>query len=277
MDHVKTLLKKYELYAVKSFGQNFLIDSNVLNKIATISNCQSNEGILEIGSGFGHLTDKLVNIAQNVVTIEIDKKLIPVLQTELGKKYQHLKIINGDFLKLDLKELMQDSFAIDQKIHVIANLPYYITSQIILKLCANITLFTSFTLTMQKEVAQRLTAIPKTKAYNNLSVMCQFYCDVKIMFDINPNNFFPIPKVTSSVVYFKVNPKLVLAQPTLFWKFVRSCFVNKRKTLINNLGIYLNDKVKAINIINGLNWPLTIRAEELTFPMFYELFKIIDH
>lgn len=275
MDNPKNLLKKYDLHAVKKFGQNFLTDNNIIVKIAKTSNCTNTDGILEIGSGLGHLTNELVNHAQKVVTIEIDKKLTPILYSQLAK-HNNLKIVNEDFLKLNLRKLVSEEFTDIKNIHVIANLPYYITSQIILKLLENIDLFTSFTLTMQKEVAQRLCAQPKSKEYNNLSIMCQFYCDVKIAFDISPTNFIPAPKVISSVVYFKVNPKTELEQPVFFWNFVRSCFVNKRKTLANNVGYYLNNKEKAVSFINDLSWPSTIRAEELNFYMFYELFNIIN-
>lgn len=276
MDNPKKILKKYDLHAVKKFGQNFLVNDNIIDKIIKTANLKVEDGVIEIGAGIGHLTNKLVNVVQKVVTIEIDKKLIPVLETEL-KTYQNLKIINGDFLTLNLKKIINEEFKINQKIHVVANLPYYITSQIVLKLLENIEMFTSITLMMQKEVAQRFCAKPKTKKYNNLSIMCQFYCDVKIAFDVSPNNFVPVPNVTSSVVYFKVNPKMELDEPQLFWNFVRSCFFNKRKTLVNNLGNYLNNKKKAINIINDLSWTLTIRSEELTFAMFYQLFNLIKN
>lgn len=274
MESPKKILKKYGLHAVKKFGQNFLINDNIIDKIVKTANLKDDEGVIEIGTGIGHLTNKLVNVTKKVVTIEIDKKLIPILETEL-KAYQNLKIINEDFLALDLKKVINEEFEINQKIHVVANLPYYITSQIVLKLLENIEMFDSFTLMMQKEVAQRFCAKPKTKIYNNLSVMCQFYCDVKIAFDVSPNNFIPIPNVTSSVVYFKVNPKFQLDEPQLFWNFVRSCFFNKRKTLVNNLAIYLNSKEKAVNVINDLSWLLTIRSEELTFSMFFQLFNLI--
>jgi len=276
MENAKILLKKYDLHAIKKFGQNFLIDNNIIIKMAKINNVEKTDGILEIGSGLGHLTNELIKTAQTVVTVEIDKKLVPILELELGTN-NNLTIINADFLKLDLQQLITTHFTAKQKIHVVGNLPYYITSQIVLKLLENIELFASFTLTMQKEVAQRFCAKPKTKNYNNLSIMCQFYCDLKIAFDISPNSFIPVPNVTSSVVTFKVNPKLQLSEPKLFWIFVRSCFTNKRKTLANNLGIYLKNKEQAISIINDLNWKSTIRSEELTFMMFYELFNFINN
>ncbi|WP_425381252.1 16S rRNA (adenine(1518)-N(6)/adenine(1519)-N(6))-dimethyltransferase RsmA [Spiroplasma endosymbiont of Polydrusus pterygomalis] len=274
MENPKKILKKYDLHAVKKFGQNFLVNNNIIDKIVKTANLKDKDGVIEIGAGIGHLTNKLVNVTQKVVTIEIDKKLIPVLQSEL-KAYQNLKIINEDFLTLNLKKIISEEFKINQKIHVVANLPYYITSQIVLKLLENIEMFDSLTLMIQKEVAQRFCAKPKTKIYNNLSVMCQFYCDVKIAFDVSPHNFTPTPNVTSSVIYFKVNPKFQLDEPQLFWNFVRNCFFNKRKTLINNLSIYLNNKEKAVNVINDLSWSLTIRSEELTFAMFYQLFNLI--
>lgn len=272
MKEVKIILEKNNLHPVKGFGQNFLFDKNIVKKITEVTTID-NKNVIEIGTGLGHLTKFLISKAKKVVTVEIDKKLISYLNFEF-KDSTNLTIINQDFLKIDLANLIKKEFTNSKDIIVIANLPYYLTSPIILKLLENINFFSAFVLMMQKEVAQRLNAKVATKSYNNLSVMCQFYCDIKVMFDVKPQSFFPAPKVTSSVVLFKVKKQNVLKDEKEFWIFVRSCFSSKRKTLINNLIIFLK-KEEAISLLQKLNWPLTIRAENLTFSMFQELFLIL--
>ncbi len=272
MKEIKATLTDNNLHPVKSLGQNFLFDQNIIKKIANVVNIE-NKNVLEIGTGLGHLTKTLVSKAKKVVTIEVDKKLLPYL-TEEFKDTNNLKIINQDFLKIDLTDLITKEFANDNQIIVIANLPYYLTSPIILKLLENVKYFSAFVLMMQKEVSQRLNAKVNTKAYSNLSVMCQFYCQVKVVFDVKPQSFFPAPKVTSSVVLFQVKDNINLEDEKQFWTFVRSCFTNKRKTLVNNLTKYLT-KAAANELIKSLKWSPTIRAESLTFAMFQELFLIL--
>lgn len=272
MKEIKTTLIDNNLHPVKSLGQNFLFDQNIIKKIANVVNIE-NKNVLEIGTGLGHLTKTLVSKAKKVVTIEVDKKLIPYLNEEF-KDTNNLKIINQDFLKIDLANLITKEFANDNQVIVIANLPYYLTSPIILKLLENVKFFSAFVLMMQKEVSQRLNAKVNTKAYSNLSVMCQFYCQVKVVFDVKPQSFFPAPKVTSSVVLFQVKDDINLDDEKQFWIFVRSCFASKRKTLVNNLTKYLA-KEAANELIKSLKWSPTIRAENLTFVMFQELFLIL--
>lgn len=271
MKEIKTILINNNLHPVKSLGQNFLFDQNIIKKIANVIDIE-NKNVLEIGTGLGHLTKTLVTKAKKVVTIEVDKKLIPHLQQEF-KDVNNLKIINQDFLKTDLSDLITKEFANEQVI-VIANLPYYLTSPIILKLLENAKFFTAFVLMMQKEVSQRLNAKVNTKAYSNLSVMCQFYCQVKVVFDVKPQSFFPAPKVTSSVVLFQVKDNIDLEDEQQFWTFVRSCFASKRKTLVNNLTKYLS-KEAANELVASLHWSPTIRAENLTFTMFQKLFLLL--
>lgn len=272
MKQVKVILEENNLHPIKGFGQNFLFDQNVIKKIADVVAIED-QNIIEIGTGLGHLTKYLVAKAKKVVSVEIDKKLAAYLEQEF-KDTKNLTIINYDFLKLSLADLIENEFDSNQNIIVIANLPYYLTSQIILKLLENISFFSAFVLMMQKEVAQRLNAQPGTRDYNNLSIMCQFYCQIQVMFDVRPNSFFPAPKVTSSVVLFEVRNNIALKDEKQFWLFVRSCFAKKRKTLINNLTTYI-PKDEAIAILVQLNWSLTIRAENLTFKMFYQLFLIL--
>lgn len=271
MSHVKKQLEKHNLRPVKAFGQNFLSDNNIIKKIADAQDI-TNKNVIEIGPGLGHLTKELVSKAKKLVAIEIDKKLVPVLKEEF-KSNNNFEVINDDFLNVNLKELIKKQFNNERDVVVVANLPYYLTSPIILKLLENIDLFMSFVLMMQKEVALRLNAGINTKAYNNLSIMIQYYCQTKILFDVKPQSFFPAPKITSSVVLFTTKSERKLIDDKNFWKFVRSCFVNKRKTLINNLGNYLNNKEQAISIVEKLNWSLNIRAENLTFDMFLDLFN----
>lgn len=272
MKEIKFILEKNNLHPVKGFGQNFLFDKNIIRKITEVTNIE-NKNVIEIGTGLGHLTKFLVAKAKKVVSVEIDKKLFAYLAKEF-ENVDNLKIINQDFLKLDLATLIKKEFDSEQDIIVVANLPYYLTSPIILKLLENIHFFSFFVLMMQKEVAQRLNAKIGTKNYSNLSIMCQFYSQVKVMFDVKPQSFYPAPKITSSVVLFKVKDAINLKNEKEFWAFVRSCFVSKRKTLINNLTQYLK-KEEAIVLLEKLNWTLTIRAESLTFEMFQELFLLL--
>lgn len=274
MKEVKTILEKNKLHPIKGFGQNFLFDKNIIKKIADVTDIE-NKNVIEIGTGLGHLTKHLVAKAKKVVSIEIDKKLFAYLEQEF-KDTKNLTIINYDFLKLSLPDLIENEFDSAKDIIVIANLPYYLTSPIILKLLENIAFFSAFVLMMQKEVAQRLNAQISTRSYSNLSIMCQFYCQVNVVFDVKPNSFFPAPKVTSSVVLFQVRDNIKLENERRFWTFVRSCFSSKRKTLVNNLVAYI-PKDEAMAILLELNWPLTIRAENLTFKMFYQLFLILDN
>lgn len=274
MKEVKAILEKNKLHPIKGFGQNFLFDQNIIKKIAEVTDI-TNKNVIEIGTGLGHLTKYLVTKAKKVVSVEIDKKLAAYLNQEF-KDVSNLTIINYDFLQLDLNSLVENEFDWEQEVIVIANLPYYLTSPIILKLLENIQLFSAFVLMMQKEVAQRLNAPIGTKSYNNLSIMCQFYCSVSVKFDVKPQSFFPVPKVTSSVVLFAVRKYHKIANERQFWIFVRSCFAMKRKTLINNLTTYL-PKEEATALLVELNWPLTIRAENLTFTMFYQLFSILSN
>lgn len=272
MKQVKTVLEENKLHPIKGFGQNFLFDQNVIKKIVHVTPIKG-KNVIEIGTGLGHLTRELVAQAKKVVSVEIDKKLVAYLNEEF-KDVENLTIINYDFLKLDLISLIENEFDWNEEIVVIANLPYYLTSPIILKLLDHVQLFSAFVLMMQKEVAQRLNAEIGTKEYNNLSIMCQFYCQVRTMFDVKPGSFYPAPKITSSVVLFQVRENIKLEEEQQFWAFVRSCFAQKRKTLINNLTTYL-PKEQATAIIVELNWPLTIRAENLTFKMFRQLFLIL--
>lgn len=272
MKKIKTTLIDNNLHPIKSLGQNFLFDQNIIKKITNVVEIE-NKNVLEIGTGLGHLTKSLISKARKVVTIEIDKKLISYL-TEEFKNVSNLKIINQDFLKTDLANLISKEFDNDNQIIVIANLPYYLTSPIILKLLENVKFFSAFVLMMQKEVSQRLNAKVNTKSYSNLSVMCQFYCQVKVVFNVKPESFFPAPKVTSSVVLFQVKGDISLENEKQFWTFVRSCFTNKRKTLVNNLTKYLT-KMEANELMKTLKWSPTIRSENLTFAMFQELFLIL--
>lgn len=274
MKQVEKILEENKLHPIKGFGQNFLFDKNVIRKIANVVDIKD-KNVIEIGTGLGHLTRQLVTEAKKVVSIEIDKKLVAYLEQEF-KDVKNLTIINYDVLKLNLNSLIENEFDWNEEVIVIANLPYYLTSPIILKLLENIRLFSSFVLMMQKEVAQRLSAQINTKSYNNLSIMCQFYCDIKVMFDVSPRSFYPAPKVTSSVVLFTVKTASTIEDERQFWLFVRSCFAQKRKTLINNLSAYM-PKSQALALIAKLNWPLTIRAENLTFTMFQELFLMVKN
>jgi len=243
----------------KSLGQNFLQDKNIILKIIDSFNPQDGETILEIGPGRGALTDELMKKKINLIVIEIDKKLCDELHT----KHPTLRIINKDFLKFDFgKEF------ISSKCRVIGNIPYFVTSQILLKLFENHDVISDALIMMQIEVAQRLVSNPKTKSYGILSVYTNFFSDARILFKISKNVFYPKPEVDSAVVQFKFKNKLELksSEIDLFRIIVRTAFNQRRKTLRNSLKKLIN-----IEKQEKLLFDFNRRAEELSLNDFLYL------
>ncbi len=243
----------------KSLGQNFLTDKNVVKKIISAFNPQPGESIIEIGPGRGALTDELNDKDLNLILIEIDKSLCD----ELEMKYPNLKIINMDFLKVDLGKEFSSV-----KSRVIGNIPYYVTSQILLKLFENCAYITDALIMMQLEVAQRLMANPKSKEYGILSVYTNFFSEAKLLFKISKNVFYPKPDVDSAVVHFKFKEKLELDDSEIDWfrTIVRTAFNQRRKTLKNSLKKLINSDEQA-----KLKFDFNRRAEELYLKDFLYL------
>lgn len=243
---LKELLKEYEFRFSKSLGQNFLIDDNALLSITDAADICENDGVLEIGPGFGTLTQALCEKAGKVVSVEIDKTVIPVLEDNLSE-FSNFKVINEDVMKIDLKKLIETEFN-GYNVKVAANLPYYITTPIIMMLLESGLNFESIVIMVQKEVAERLCAKEGTKDFGAISLSVDYHSKAQIITNVPPSSFMPPPKVTSSVVKLtlrkekKVNPK----DEKLFFSIIKGAFLQRRKTLLNalsNFGIAPKDKL----------------------------------
>lgn len=252
----------------KSLGQNFLKDENIAQKIIAALEINPEDSILEIGPGTGVLTKYLVQSKAEVIAIEIDKKLSQQLK-ENFLAYQKFKILQGDFLKINL----EDFFTPGKSWKVIGNLPYHITSPVLFKIFENNHFFDCCVFMMQKEVAQRIVSQPNCKEYGILSIVSQFYAEVEKQFDVSRNVFFPIPKVTSSVVKweFKKNKTLSKKEELVFRSLVKKVFSQRRKMLRNSLKIFTDFEID----INNLNFNLEQRPEQLSVSDFIELTKQI--
>lgn len=271
-DEVIKYLQNKNMYAKKHFGQNFLIDKNILNKIIEISDVNKNDTVIEIGPGMGCLTEYLCLHAKKVICYEIDKDMVQILKDTLLTKYDNVEVIIEDFMKADLSKYNNEDLT--QNIKVVANLPYYITTPIIFKLLSE-TKIKQFTFMVQKEVGERLTGKPNTKDYNALSVAMNFKTESKIVYRVKPNSFYPAPKVDSVLLLVKTiktdcEPNLEVR----FLKFVQDIFSQRRKTIINNLtGKYGYNKQMLIECFERVGLKIDVRAESLETKDIFDLFE----
>ncbi len=233
----KQIVDKYNFRFSKSLGQNFLIDENIIHKIIDGSEIDKKDGVIEIGPGIGTLTQYLCESAENVLAIEIDKTLIPILDETL-EGYDNVEVVNEDVLKVDLNKLVEDKFS-NEKVKVIANLPYYVTTPIIMKFLEDNVPVSDIVVMVQKEVADRLKASPNTKDYGALTVAVQYYCEPHIITRVPKSVFMPQPRVESTVIRLKVldRPKVNIKDQKLFFKVVKGAFAKRRKTLLNSLSM----------------------------------------
>ena len=270
----RAALEKYEITAQKKYGQNFLIDENILEKIVSAADVAEDDLVLEIGPGLGALTGLLCERAGKVVCVEIDRKLIPVLEEKLGE-YDNLTIINGDIMKLDIGEAlsMRDSY---KKVKVVANLPYYITTPVIMKLLQEFPGFDSITVMIQKEVADRINAKPSTKEYGSLSLAVQYYSKPETVVSVPPGCFFPQPKVGSVVLKLDIyeDRPVKPENEELMFKLIRASFNQRRKTMVNSLrnfpGLDL-EKDEIERALDAIKKKPTARGEELSLSEFAKL------
>lgn len=267
---IKEICKKFNFKFSKGLGQNFLLDDSVLDKMVVAAEIES--GVLEIGPGFGVLTQKLAENAEKVVSVEIDKTLIPVLNYTLSD-YNNVKIIERDILKTDVCALIKEEFG-ESEISIAANLPYYITTPIITSLIEARLPIKNIVVMVQKEVAERICASPGKKDYGSISVLCQYFTEPEIITVVPANSFIPPPKVDSAVLCMKVRkvPPIYLDDEKLFFKIIRSAFAQRRKTLVNGLSNGLSiDKSIISEIISGCSLPLDIRGEKLSLEEFSQI------
>ena len=266
-------IKKYDFAFQKKFGQNFLIDSHVLDKIIAAAGVTKEDVVLEIGPGFGTMTQYLAEAAKEVIAVEIDKTLIPILHETLAD-YDNVTLINEDILKVDIAALVEEKNA-GKPIKVVANLPYYITTPIIMGLFESHVPLENITVMVQKEVASRMQAGPGTKDYGALSLAVQFYAEPYIVANVPPNCFIPRPNVGSAVIRltrWKEQPVVVKNEKFLF-SLIRASFNQRRKTLQNSLvngGIGVT-KEEVVQALEQMNLSPTIRGEALTLEQFAQL------
>jgi 16S rRNA (adenine1518-N6/adenine1519-N6)-dimethyltransferase len=264
---MKCLIDNNNFNFKKKYGQNFLIDENVLTKIVSYADIKDDTLVIEIGIGSGNLTKKIAQVATKVMGYEIDTNLTPIIQETL-KPFSNVEIIYDDFLKRDLKKDLNDYHC--QNTYVIANLPYYITTPIITKLIDEGINIDKMVIMVQKEVGNRLNAKPDTKEYNSLTIFINYYFDVNKLFDVSRNVFMPRPNVDSAVIEL-VRKKSLLAvnDEKFFFKLVRDAFQHKRKNLKNNLQGY--DLNKIADALAKYDLDLTVRAEHLTIEQFADI------
>jgi 16S rRNA (adenine1518-N6/adenine1519-N6)-dimethyltransferase len=230
------IMRKYGITAKKSLGQNFLVDANVLRNIVRLSGLDKTRGALEIGPGIGALTQVLAEAAGRVVAVEIDRRLLPVLEETLAP-YDNVTVVHGDILKVDLHRLFEEHFAGAAAVSVVANLPYYVTTPILMALLEARLPLENIVVMVQKEVGERITASPGSKAYGSLSIAVQYYCDAEIAAIVPPTVFVPRPDVESAVIRLArlEKPRVEVRDEAFLFEVVQASFAQRRKTLLNNL------------------------------------------
>lgn len=272
IEKVNELLNKYNLKAKKKFGQNFLIDGNIIKKIVQKAQVDGETGVIEIGPGLGSLTEELLKYAKKVLAYEIDEDMINILSNELSE-YNNLKIINKDILKSDIEEDLE-YFNDVNKIIVVSNLPYYITTPIITKLL-DVKDISYICVMVQKEVAVRFCAKTSNKDYGSITVLLNYKTDIIGSFDVNRNCFMPKPNVDSSVVLMKIKKDDSRVNNELnFLNFIKKSFGMKRKTFVNNiLANYDLEKEKILNVLKELNLSESVRSESIDLDNFIKIYK----
>ncbi len=272
------MIKKYEFAFQKKFGQNFLIDAHVLEKIIAAAKITKEDFVLEIGPGIGTMTQYLAEHAGKVVAVEIDRALIPILRETLSE-YPNVTVIHEDILKLDIGKLALEENG-GKPIKVVANLPYYITTPIIMGLFESHVPLESITVMVQKEVAQRMQALPGTKDYGALSLAVQYYAEPYLAANVPPNCFMPRPNVGSAVIRLTSyeHPRVSVKDEALMFRIIRASFNQRRKTLqngLNNSPEITASKERIAEAIASLGLPASVRGETLTLEQFAALADVL--
>lgn len=269
-EQVKQILSENNISVKKHFGQNFLLDNNVLEKIVNSADMKENIGIVEIGPGLGFLTNYLAKKAKKMICYEIDEEMVNHLNKQ---NYENVEIIHEDFLKRNIDDDFETYFP-GQNVYIIANLPYYITTPILLKVLEESKKVEKMVVMMQTEVAKRICGKPSTKDYNCLSVLIQYFTTPKILFNVKPSSFYPEPNVESSVIEIVYKEKIEDEAYNLeyFLKFNRNIFAQRRKTLLNNLTkAYNYDKEQIKKIFDENRLDISVRSEALTVKQIVKL------
>ena len=250
----RAILEKYGFFFKKSLGQNFLIDTNILKKIVSFAELTDHSGAIEIGPGIGALTEQLARLSKKVVAFEIDQRLLPILADTLAP-YDNVKVIHSDVLKADVQQVIAEEFREFEDIVVVANLPYYVTTPIIMKLLEERLPIRGIVCMLQKEVADRISAVPGTKDYGSLSIAVQYYMEAETVMIVPKTVFVPQPNVDSAVIRLtkRESPAVKVKDEPFFFQVTKACFAQRRKTLLNNLTSQLADgKQKKGEILSAL-------------------------
>lgn len=274
------ILQKYNFMFQKRYGQNFLIDTRILERIIAASDITKDDMVLEVGPGIGTMTQYLCESAGKVIAVEIDKNLIPILENDTLKDYDNVRVINEDILKLDINKLVQEENG-GRPIKVVANLPYYITTPIIMGLFESHVPIESITIMVQKEVADRMQVGPGTKDYGALSLAVQYYARPEIIANVPPNCFMPRPNVGSAVIKLTRHEEVPVQvkDEKLMFKLIRAAFNQRRKTLqnsINNSTELSLNKEQVVNALDSMGLSQTIRGEALSLQQFAELANLLS-
>jgi len=268
---INELMHKNQLRAKKKFGQNFLVDQNILRKIVQLSGVDQDTYVIEIGPGLGSLTEGLLKQSKKLLTYEIDKDFIPILKQQFQN--ENFYVIEDDFLKRDVDQDVEQFLTKEEEVVVVSNLPYYITTPIIFKILEESTKIRRMVFMMQLEVARRMTSQPSTKDYNALSVIIQYKTNAKFGLKIPRTVFIPEPNVDSAVIVLdQKNTDGLVQNEAHFIRFVKASFTQRRKTLVNNLYTFLEiDKADLINDLDHLGYEKNIRAEKCKVDDFIKM------
>ncbi len=274
LEETKYILKKYNITANKRLGQNFLIDDNTIENIVKIADTSKQDLVIEIGPGLGTLTSKLLENAGKVIAIELDEKMINILEDRF-KFYDNFVLLNEDVLKVNLQELISKNKQELVNTKIIANLPYYITTPIIMKLLENKLDIESITVMVQKEVADRITATPGDKLSGAITYSVDYYSEATSEIFVSKDSFIPSPEVDSEVIKLKIRkePKVKVKNEKLFFDIIKASFMQRRKTLLNGLinSKLFDNKEEILEILGKMNLNPQIRGEKLTIEQFAEL------
>ena len=280
LEETRYLMKKYKIRANKSLGQNFLINSEVVENIVNCSEITNEDMVIEIGPGLGTLTKYLLDKAGKVLCVELDSKMIKILEDRFSI-YDNFEIINADVLKLNLNDIISENKKQGKikNVKVVANLPYYITTPIIMKLLEEKLNIKSITVMIQKEVADRLIETPGGKNTGAITYTVYYYCDSEKIMEVPNSSFIPEPEVTSEVIKLNLrdNPAVNIDNPKVMFMIIKSAFMQRRKTLLNaltNTKVFLN-KEEGLEILKELNLNENVRAEELSIEDFANIARII--
>lgn len=277
VSRTKEILDKYQFTFKKSLGQNFLVDVNVINSVLDKAGITDHTGVIEVGPGIGSLTEQLAKRAKKVVAFEIDQRLIPVLQDTLTP-YDNIKLINEDILKADISDMIDEEFEDIEEIVVVANLPYYITTPILMNFLTQNLPINRYYVMMQKEVGERISAVPNTKAYGSLSIAIDYYTESKTIQHVSKTVFMPPPNVDSIIVEMtkRKYPIVDIDDEEKFFKLTRGAFQQRRKTILNNYMLVFKNGKKEKKEISDLLESAGVdpkrRGESLTIQEFAQIY-----